>query len=227
MTEEEQLTQGGLVDDVQAVQSDDAPVDKEQPTEENPQDKEKENQEEKTDEQKQKEVNEFVGLPQDGYTNDNIQLPDGMTLDENMLGEFTDFAKKVNMSQKAYDKSVTYGVKLVEQAQQQFVTALQKQQEQQILNYQREAFADKDIGGENYNASLTTAKLAYRQFVSPELDTVLQQSGLQYHKDLIKMFKSVGEMMQNDTLKGGKNPQGNTGNKAEEIADRMFSSMSQ
>ena len=87
------------------------------------------------------------------------------------------------------------------------------------------AFADKDIGGENYNASLTTAKLAYRQFVSPELDTVLQQSGLQYHKDLIKMFKSVGEMMQNDTLKGGKNPQGNTGNKAEEIADRMFQSM--
>ena len=219
MTGENQ-TQGGLVDDVQDTQTDDVAndehqagsqqADEEKPTENN--------------EQAQDELNELVGAPEN-YTNDNIKLSENMSLDETMLGEFTDFAKKVNMSQKAYDKSVTYGVKLVEQAQKHFIEAMQKQQEQQVLSYQKAAFADKEIGGENYMPSLTTAKLAYRQFVSPELDAVLKQTGLEYHKDLIKMFKAVGETMQNDTLKGGKNPQGNTGNKAEEIADRMFQSM--
>lgn len=220
MTEENQ-TQGGLVDDEQGTSADDVATDEHQADEQNTQ----EENPAQNAEQKPDEVNEFVGLPQDGYTNDNIQLPDGMTLDENMLGEFTDFAKKVNMSQKAYDKSVTYGVKLVEQAQQNFIAAIQKQQEQQVLAYQKAAFADKEIGGENYEPSLTTAKLAYRQFVTPELDAVLKQTGLEYHKDLIKMFKSVGEMMQNDTLKGGKNPPNQKGNKAEEISDRMFPSM--
>ena len=219
MTEEQQ-TQGGLVDDVQDTQNDDVAndehqagsqqADEEKPTENN--------------EQAQDELNEFVGAPET-YTNDNIKLSENMSLDETMLGEFTDFAKKVNMSQKAYDQSVTYGVKLVEQAQKHFVEAMQKQQEQQVLAYQKATFSDKDIGGENYMPSLTTAKLAYRQFVSPELDAVLKQTGLEFHKDLIKMFKSVGEMMQNDTLKGGKNPPSNNGNKAEEKANRMFPSM--
>lgn len=219
MTEENQ-TQGGLVDDVQDTQTDDVANDEHQADEQNT----KEENPAENAEQKPDEVNEFVGAPEN-YVNDNIQLSENMQLDEKMLGEFTDFAKKVNMSQKAYEQSVTYGVKLVEQAQQHFIEAMQKQQAQQVLGYQKAAFADKEIGGENYNASLTTAKLAYRQFVSPELDAVLKQTGLEFHKDLIKMFKSVGEMMQNDTLKGGKNPPSNNGNKAEEIADRMFQSM--
>lgn len=219
--EEENQTQGGLVDDVQDTPADDVASDEHQADEQNT----KEENPAENAEQKPDEVNEFVGAPEN-YVNDNIQLSENMQLDEKMLGEFTDFAKKVNMSQKAYEQSVTYGVKLVEQAQQHFIEAMQKQQAQQVLGYQKAAFADKEIGGENYNASLTTAKLAYRQFVSPELDAVLKQTGLEYHKDLIKMFKAVGETMQNDTLKGGKNPQNKTGNKAEETANRMFPTMS-
>ena len=75
---------------------------------------EQENKEQKAEqksEQEQQEENELVGKP-DNYTTDEIKLPEGMELDEEVMKEFTDFADKTNLSQKGYNKAIEYGIQL-------------------------------------------------------------------------------------------------------------------
>lgn len=174
------------------------------------------------------EVNELVGTPENGFTTESIQLPEGMALNEEVLGEFDDFAKKMNMSQKAYEQSINYGVKLVEQTRDKILAAQAQLQEQRIVGYQREAFNDTEIGGDKYNEALESALVGYRYYVKnvdPDLDKYMSESGLQYNKSFIKLFKYIGGQMQDDKLKGGNNNAGNKPNKAEDMADRMFPSM--
>ena len=176
----------------------------------------------------QDEDNELVGTPENGFTTESIQLPEGMALNEEVLGEFDDFAKKMNMSQKAYEQSINYGVKLVEQTRDKILAAQAQLQEQRIIGYQREAFNDIEIGGDKYNEALESALVGYRYYVKnvdPDLDKYMSESGLQYNKSFIKLFKYIGGQMQDDKLKGGNNNGGNKQNKAEDMADRMFPSM--
>lgn len=173
--------------------------------------------------------NEFIGMPENGYTSDNIKLPENMKMNEEVLGEFNEFAKKVNMSQKAYEESVNYGVKLVQDTQNKMIEAFKQQNEQRISGYQRESFNDKEIGGDKYDESLSTAIIGYKYYVKnvdAELDKYMQESGLQYNKSFIKLFKYIGSQMQDDKMGTDKTYLGEKKNSAEDIAARMFPTMS-
>ncbi len=185
---------------------------------------EQENKEQKAEqksEQEQQEENELVGKP-DNYTTDEIKLPEGMELDEEVMKEFTDFADKTNLSQKGYNKAIEYGIKLVEQTKSNMLEAFKQSEEQKVMNYKRASFNDKEIGGANYDKALSEASPAYNKFVNSECQQLFKETGLEFHPAIIKLFRNISSEMADDTFRSG--PKISTDKSREE---RMFPDMYQ
>ena len=74
---------------------------------------------------------------------------------------------------------------------------------EQISNYETQVKADPDIGGNNFNQSITTAQRVLTQFASPGFRDLLDKTGFGSHPEMIKTFVNIGKLMQNDTLVNG------------------------
>lgn len=168
-------------------------------------DSEKEPQQENAegDEKPQTEdVNELVGKPET-YSTEEIKLPEGMELNQEVMKEFNEFADKTNLSQKGYNQAVEYGIKLVEQTKNNMLEAFKQAEEQKIMDYRRASFADKEIGGSNYSKALSEASPAYNKFVTPECQQLFKETGLEYHPAVIKLFRNISSEMSDDTFRSG------------------------
>lgn len=63
--------------------------------------------------------------------------------------------------------------------------------------------ADKEFGGDKLGESLATAKKAMDAFATPELRTLLDESGLGNHPEVIRLFYRTGKAMSEDSLVTG------------------------
>ena len=73
---------------------------------------------------------------------------------------------------------------------------------------------DKEFGGSGFKANLGVAAKAYKEFATPELRQLLDQSGLGNHPEMIRLFYRIGQKVSQDT--------GVTGAGAPEPKRRMF-----
>lgn len=71
-----------------------------------------------------------------------------------------------------------------------------------------ETLADSDIGGDKLDTSVKAALAALDKFGTPELRTLLNETGLSQHKEIVRVFSKIGSMLQNDTLVHGKDGPG-------------------
>lgn len=171
----------------------------------------------------QEEENDLIGKPE-AYTTDDIELPEGVELDQDLMKSFTEKAEKLNLSQKGYNEFIKYGIDILQKSQSQMQEAFKQQEVAKINGYKRAALADKEIGGSvaNIDKACKEAILAYDRFASDELKQVLGDTGLEYHPAVIKLFRDISSQMQDDTFKG------NSDNKAElkgDVAARMYPNM--
>ena len=176
------------------------------------QDKQEEGAQDKQDDKKEdkedpKEENEFFGKPEN-YDYKEVKLPEGMVLQEDMLGKFNEYATKLNLSQKGANDLMQMAVELTEQTQQKTVDAIGKLQEAKIEGYRQLLNSDKEVGGANFKESIATANIAYDGFFKDEeLRIVLAEGGLNVHPKFIKALKAIGSQMQSDTIHSGTAPQ--------------------
>lgn len=120
-----------------------------------------------------------------------FKLPDGIQLDDKGIGAFSEVAKELNLTQDAAQKvldkmgPVIAGrhAEVLTQAKAQWVEAAQ---------------ADKEYGGEKLAENLAVAKKALDTFGSPELRTLLNESGLGNHPELIRAFFRAGKAISED-----------------------------
>ena len=68
--------------------------------------------------------------------------------------------------------------------------------------------ADKEFGGEKLAENLATAKKAMDAFATPELRTLLDESGLGNHPEVIRMFYRTGKAMSEDRFVTGQAAKG-------------------
>jgi hypothetical protein len=150
--------------------------------------------------------NELFGKPET-YDYKEVQLPEGMALDESMTGKLNEFATKTNLSQKGANELAALGVELSQQIQQQTVEAMGKLQEAKIQSYLQLLNTDKEVGGAKYKESIETANLAYDAFFGDEeLRTIIAESGANKHPKFIKALKAIGSQMKQDTIHSSTNP---------------------
>lgn len=133
----------------------------------------------------------------------DFAAPEGVKLDDELVGEFKAFAKEKNISQEDAQKFVDMGAKIAQKTQ----AAYMQQMEQAQAKWVSDSRADKEFGGDKLGENLAMAKKALDTFGGPELAKMLEESGLGNHPEIIRYNFRVAQAISEDRLvPGGAKP---------------------
>lgn len=138
-------------------------------------------------------------------------LPEGMALDADVLGEFTAFAKELNLPQDKAQKIVDFQTKLATKQAEESQAAAMKQGQEWISAVKN----DPELGGANYEKSVASAVKVIQAFGDEGLKTLLNDSQLGNHPALFKFCHRISQAISEDrfVLPGS---QSTTGRKSNE-----------
>lgn len=122
-----------------------------------------------------------------------LAAPDGIEIDTDA---FTAFAKDADLTQDQAQK-------LLEKMAPAMVARQNAAIEQARQQWVADAKADKEFGGDKLPENLGVAKKAMDQFGSPELKSLLEQSGLGNHPEVIRFFFRAGKAISEDRVVTG------------------------
>lgn len=148
-----------------------------------------------TDEEKTDEKSEESEKAPDAY--DAFTAPEGVTLDEKMLEEFSAAAREVNMPQEKAQQFVDMAVKVMQQQ----AEAQEAGWAEIRANWVTEIKADKDFGGDKFNATIEGAQRVLSTYGTPELKTALG-FGMGDNPELIKMLSRIDQATREDSTAG-------------------------
>lgn len=158
--------------------------------------------------------------PDDGKPADvayEFKLPEGVDLKGEALDELKATAKELGLTQEQAQRVADLGAK---QAQ-GFAAQLVEQQKTLTAEWAEQTTNDKDIGGDKLPENLGVAKKALDTFGTPELKTLLNQSGLGNHPEIVRFMVKAGKAISEDgKLVTGSAAQVNR--EATPIANRMY-----
>lgn len=144
----------------------------------------------------------------ENYDFKDVQLPQGMTLDEDLLKEFTPLLKEDNLSQAQANRYMQLAVKLVEKQSNSMIEQIKQAQNASIAQYEQALNQDKEIyGGDKKQTDLylDVADKGYN-FLSQETRDELGKYGLNFCPSLIKDMNRLGKLFQNDSIPQGNKP---------------------
>lgn len=118
---------------------------------------------------------------------------EGKELDAGVMGSLGEVAKELGLSQENAQKIVDKMAPVLEGRQQEALTQARQQ-------WAEQAKADKEFGGDKLPENLALAKKALDTFGTPELNTLLRDSGLGNHPEIIRAFVKAGKAISQDTI---------------------------
>lgn len=133
-----------------------------------------------------------------------FKAPDGVQFDDAVIGAFSEVAKELNLpqdqAQKVLDKMAP-------------VIAARQDEQLQVARaeWAEAAKTDKEFGGEKLTENLGTAKKALDALATPELRTLLEESGLGNHPEVIRVFYRAGKAISEDRFVAGQAGKTNQG----------------
>jgi hypothetical protein len=119
-----------------------------------------------------------------------FSLPEGLAIDEEMLGEFKATAKELGLTQEGAQKLADLQAKSFTKQQEAMAATVSQWTEQ--------SKSDKEFGGPALTENLGVAKKALETFATPELRELLNKSGLGNHPEVIRTFYRVGKQISQD-----------------------------
>lgn len=147
-----------------------------------------------------------AAAPAEGKTDTEIsyefKVPEGVTLDAEVTGEFQALAKDAKLPAESAQKMVDLAIKLQEK-QADAARAITE-------SWAKATVADKEVGGDAHAANLATAKKAIEAFGSPELKQLLDTSGLGNHPEVVRFAYRVGKAISEDKVLTGGQPDAGT-----------------
>ena len=140
-------------------------------------------------------------------------------LDPEVLTAFGEVAKDLNLSQDAAQKVLDKVAPVIQARQAQEV-------EQVRIEWANEAKADQEFGGESLTANLEIAKTSLNAFGTDALKSLLQESGLGNHPEVIRFMYRAGKAISEDSYVGnsqGANAKGGVPKDFNGIANALYS----
>ena len=122
--------------------------------------------------------------------------PEGSKFDTKVIEEFSSIAKELDMPQDAAQKILDKVGPVIAARQAEAREAV-------VSQWTADAKADKEFGGDKLNENLSVAKKALDAFGTPELRTLLNESGLGNHPELIRMMVRAGKAISEDKMVTG------------------------
>ena len=117
---------------------------------------------------------------------------DGNTFSPEQVSGFVEVAKELNLPQESAQKMFQA---VVPTARQYLVKDLVRQANE----WGKAAESDTEFGGAAFKENMSVAKSAYKQYATPALQAILNQSGLCNHPEVVRLFYRVGKAMSQDT----------------------------
>lgn len=122
--------------------------------------------------------------------------PEGAQLDTEATGELAAIATELKLTQAEAQKVADIGAKLAQKWDAKQAETIQ----QAAAEWAASATADKEYGGDKLTESLVTAKKALGAFGTPELRTLLKESRLGNHPEVIRFMVRAGKAISEDRM---------------------------
>lgn len=163
------------------------------------------------------------GVPEK-YT---FEPPEGIELDANTMGEidkFSERAREMGLSQAQYQSLIEYDISRAQQLNDEAISGWNER----VDGWKQTARADKEIGGEKFDASVKVAKQTMAQFGDAELAAMLrsptpenpQGLALGNHPAMLRFLNRVGKALGEPSLL-----QGDAAPETEGTLKRLYPSM--
>ena len=150
----------------------------------------------------------------------NAQVADAPDeLDPEVLTAFGEVAKELDLPQEAAQKVLDKVAPVIQAKQAKAV-------EQARADWATESQSDEEFGGENLEANLEIAKTSLKEFGTDALKSLLQESGLGNHPEVIRFMYRAGKAISEDGYVGnsqGANAKGGIPKDFNGIADALYS----
>ena len=136
------------------------------------------------------------------FSNKVADAPD--ELDPEVLTEFGDVAKELNLPQEAAQKVLDKVAPVIQARQAKAI-------EQTKVEWANQSKSDEEFGGESLTENLDVAKASLDTFGTDALKSLLQETGLGNHPEVIRFMYRAGKAISEDSYVGnseGANPSG-------------------
>lgn len=125
---------------------------------------------------------------------EDFKLPEGMDMDADVLGEFKNLAKELNIPQAKAQQLIDFQSQLATKQAEQYQAAVTKQAQDWAASIK----SDPEVGGENYEKSVASAVKVIQSFGDPALTELLNTSGLGNHPALFKFCHRISAAISED-----------------------------
>lgn len=149
-------------------------------------------------------------------TYEDFAAPEGVEFDAELIEDLKATAKELNLPQAKAQQLADLGAKMATK----WATAQAEGVAQLRTDWVAEVKADKEIGGDNLNASLAAAKKVTETFGSPALQELLN-GPIGDNPDVIRFFVNVSKAISEDTLVSAS---GEPKGKPKDFASQMYTS---
>lgn len=125
-----------------------------------------------------------------------FKAPDGVRFDDTVIGAFSEVAKELNLTQDQAQKVLDKMAPVIAARQIEQIQAARAE-------WAEAAKTDKEFGGDKLAENLAVAKKALDAFATDELRTLLNESGLGNHPEVIRVFYRAGKAISEDRFVAG------------------------
>lgn len=125
-----------------------------------------------------------------------LTTPEGFQLEPETTAEFETLARELDLSNEDANKLLPLGAKLA----QKIVDQQQVAHVEQVGKWLEASKTDKEFGGEKFDASVAVALQARDRFATPELKTLMDQTGLGNHPEIVRLFHRIGTAIADDSF---------------------------
>lgn len=125
---------------------------------------------------------------------EDFNLPEGMEMDADVLGEFKGLAKELNIPQAKAQQLIDFQTQLATKQAEAYQAAVTKQAQDWAASIKN----DPEIGGANYDKNVESAIKVIQSFGDPALTELLNTSGLGNHPALFKFCHRISSAISED-----------------------------
>lgn len=132
-----------------------------------------------------------------------IKVPDGMTLDEQLLTSITPMLRAKNFTNEEAQQLADAYAASIAKSTTEFMETQRKAWSDQLSTWEKEVRADPEFGGEKFSVTIKTAQTVIARYGDDQLKKELKQFGIGNMPSLIRMLARAGKDMAEDGFHGG------------------------
>lgn len=133
-----------------------------------------------------------------------FNLPEGVEVAEEDLNVFTELASKYGLDQEGAQSLVDLGLQIQTTALQQAQAQADQESEATRAEWQAQLRSDQELGGKNLpETQKNVTAFEKTGLASPELISILKETGLVYHPEFVRMMNAIGKMSQENPVSIG------------------------